>query len=377
MDHPLPLKYRPKNLKQVIGQDVVTTCFTNAFKNERLHHAYILAGIKGSGKTSTARIVAAMENCSKGPTQDPCGECDNCKAIFIGKSNDVREMNAASNRGIDDIRALTKEIQFAGIECRTKYVIIDEAHSLTGHAAEAALKPIEEPPKNVRFILCTTALDSLIDTIRSRCIIHRFNKVHWQPMVENLKKIAKSEGVEYDEAALQIAARAAQGSVRNSLRNLQMLIEAGGGGTITKELASQSLGTIDSNLAFHFIDALIQPDTTKGLKVINRLFRDGKEVGQISESILDHLRRLMLSVYCKHEDMTNLGFTDQDVKKYVHQAGMCGKNDEARTILITRLVGMMIDFQRGVSLNLDPQIMLEKYFLEAVIVKKQVDASDV
>jgi len=151
---PFSLKYRPKKLDDVIGQEVVVQTLKNSFSSKNLHHAYILEGQFGCGKTTVARIMAAMENCESGPTLEPCGKCQNCKEIFNGSSIDIKEIDAASNRGIDDIRDLQKEINFSPINCKSKYIIIDEAHSLTGAAAEAALKMIEEPPPNVRFILC-------------------------------------------------------------------------------------------------------------------------------------------------------------------------------------------------------------------------------
>ena len=242
---PFSLKYRPKKLDDIIGQEVVVQTLKNSFTSKNLHHAYILEGNTGSGKTTIARIMAAMENCEKGLTLEPCGICQNCREIFDGSSIDVKEIDAASNRGIDDIRALQKEIHFSPINCRVKYIILDEAHSLTGVAAESALKMIEEPPSNVRFILCTTEPEALKPTIHGRCINFNFSKISWMELYNHLVNICKLESIQYDDDAIKMMAKASKGSARNSLQNLQTVAEFAGSNKIIADSVSKSLGVID------------------------------------------------------------------------------------------------------------------------------------
>ena len=248
MANPLSVKYRPHTLEDVVGQDVVVQQIRNSFKNNMLHHAYVFCGPYGNGKTTMARIMAAMENCEHGPTLTPCGKCKNCKAIFAGKSIDVKEIDAASNRSIDDIKDLKNETAMATIQARTKYIILDEAHSLTPQAAEAALKLIEEPPPGVRFILATTNPEKLKDTVLSRCIMVNFKKVDWYDIYQNLEKVAKMEGVKVEEEALKIAAKGAKNSVRSSLQNLQKLIQFSDTDIITADDARLCLDFVDEQI---------------------------------------------------------------------------------------------------------------------------------
>jgi len=316
---PLAIKYRPKKLSEVIGQKTTIRAITNAFKAEDLHHAYILAGNMGCGKTTTARVMAATENCINSKVE-PCGECLNCEDIFNGKSLDIKEIDAASNRGIDHIRDLKKEAQFNPVNCRIKYFIIDEAHSLTGHAAEAALKVVEEPPKYVRFVFCTTRLDAIINTIRSRCLLFKFNKVSWSEIYTHLVSIAKQEEVEFEEDALKLAAKAARGSVRDALQNLQSVIAyAGNSEKLTYEAAKDILGVSDERLYFMLFDSIAKVDVTKGMQVINKLLIDGREAKQITEGIEWHLRNLMIMLTCS-KDLDPFGFLEDEIKRFRHQA---------------------------------------------------------
>ena len=366
IDVPLSLKYRPKCLADVIGQDVVVKSLTNAFKSKTLHHAYIFGGKFGCGKTSVARILAAMENNDKGPSMTPDPEATNVKAIFAGKSLDVKEIDAASNRSIDNIRALKEEIRYSPVECRMKYVILDECHSLTGQAAEAALKMIEEPPPHVRFILATTDPHALIKTIHSRCITLKFNKVNWMDMFGHLKMIAEKEGIDFEENALKIAARSADGSVRNSIQNLQTMINFSGGEKLTSDDAQKVLGSIDSNLYFHFIQSIIDIKVPKAMQVVDRLMADGRQVDQILDGLQQHLRNLMIIKTCM-SDFASFGYSEDEAKHYEVQASNCGIE------LIIELIDELVNVNYAITYNLDPQMVLEEYVIKGIVAKKRIE----
>lgn len=365
-DQPLSVKYRPRKLADVMGQDVAVQTLTNAFKSKTLHHAYIFAGKFGSGKTSCARILAAMENCSEGPTLEPCGSCDNCKAIFEGKSLDVKELDAASNRSINDIRALKNESRYNPVNCRVKYFIIDESHSLTPDAVEAMLKMIEEPPPHVRFVLCTTDPHLLKDTIHSRCIVIKFNRIGWTVLHEQVRKVAAAEGLTIDDEALKIAARASSGSARNALQNLQTLVNYAGDRPITLEDARKVLNGGDSSLYFHLIDAVTTVKTPKAMQVVNHLLRDGRQANEVVDGLFEHLRNLMVTQTCG-DDLASFGFSEDEAKRLRYQS------EQAKLGLILAMMKLVGDVSRGLSLNLDPQILLEKFVIESIIEKKKAE----
>jgi DNA polymerase III subunit gamma/tau len=360
----LVTKYRPKKLSDVIGQKVVVKAFTNAFKANNMHHAYILAGNYGTGKTSVARIVAAMDNCEKGRTLEPCLECKNCKEIFSGKSFDVKEIDAASNRGVDDIRQIHRDLYTCPIQCRTKYVIIDEVHSLTGIAAEASLKMIEEPPSFVRFILATTESHRLKSTIHSRCIMWKFNKVNWTEIYSHLDSIAKKEGVKCEEEALKLAARAARGSVRDSLQNLQTMMNYVGDNKITAADAVESLGGVEQRMYFELFDGICAKNPLKCYQSINNILKNGKEAGAVIKDIYSHLDNLLISLVCKN-DLSSFPFSENEIKKYCHQSS------QFKGLSLMKIMNLMNYVNHGLTVNLDPQILLNKFALEAILIVKQ------
>lgn len=363
----LSVKYRPKNLTDLIGQSVVVTSLTNGFKNKTLHHAYIMAGKFGCGKTSAARILAAMENCLEGPTLTPCGKCQNCQEIFAGKSLDVRELDAASNGSIERIREIAKDIRYSPVNCKVKYLIFDEAHRLTGAAAEASLKMIEEPPEGVRFILATTDPHLLKDTIHSRCITFKFHKVNWNEMYDNLKKVVSAEKIDIEENALKLAARTADGSVRNSLVNLQTLVNFAGNSKITLENAKLVLGAIDEKAFFTLVESALEVNTPKGMQTIEELFKDGCAAGEVMNGYLSHLRNLLLAKTCAN-DLSSLGFMEEDAARYKHQSKSCN------TELILQMMNFLEDVSHGLEHNLDPQTLFEKHLIETIIWKKKYEA---
>jgi len=365
-DIPFALKYRPKKLSEVIGQPVVVKAVGNAFKSDTLHHAYLLSGKFGAGKTSVARIMAAMSNCEKSKF-DPCGECDNCKAIFNGNHMDVKELDAASNRGIDDIRDLRRRLSQSPIQGKEKYVILDECHSLTGQAAEAALKLIEEPPKRTRFILCTTDPHKLIDTIHSRCISFAFNKVGWIELFKHLKYIAKEENLDCEENALKACARNAQYSVRNALQNLQAVVNYVAKEKITEEAAKEVLGEIGQKIYFVMMDGIARLNAPKAMKAVNIMFSGGKNSQNVINGLSEHLDNLLKVDMCHDviNEVTEL--TDDELAKYKYQLQTLG---EHANILLIKFIDLLAKVNAGIELNLDPQMMLDRFIAESVLYRK-------
>lgn len=353
-------KYRPKKLADLIGQDSVVKVLTNSIVSGKLHHAYIFAGKFGCGKTSSARIFAASVNGKNGMTLEPDLSDPDIQAIFEGKSHDINEIDAASQRSIDDIRDLKETIRYAPLRSKYRFVIIDEAHRLTGAAAEAALKMIEEPPENVIFILCTTDAERLKDTIHSRCMPLRFNKVAWDQILINLKRVVKGENLDVDESALKIAARMSKGSVRNSLQNLQIMTTFAMGKKITVELAQEALVSVDENKYFDLVDMIVKPDAGEAMRIIDSMLGDGRDVGEVLNGFVGHVRN-MLIIKTAQDTAKLLFLTEEEKKKYTHQA------QSVSISLLLEMLNLIMEINKGISLNLPAQTMLEKFVICSII----------
>jgi DNA polymerase-3 subunit gamma/tau len=366
MSEQLMLKYRPKKFSEVIGQDHIVTTLSNTILGGDMHQTYIFSGPFGDGKTSCARILAASENCEKGRGLDPCGVCKMCSEIFRGESGDVKELNAASNRNIDDIRNLVDFVATRPLHARTKYVILDECHSLTPQAVEAALKMLEEPPEGVRFILCTTDLQKMKLTVHSRCMPFRFSKVSWPHLFDHLKNIAAKEGYVYEEAALRLAAKLAKGSVRNSLNNLQLLKTFSGEKPITQDVAQKALGAVSDNDYFGLVEAILDKDAAAGYKIIQSIFMQGQDVETLVNGLTEHVRNLM--VLCTSQNTAGLVYlSEEEKKRYVHQYARMSIQ------LCVEMIRLLYDVAQGISLNLNPQTLLESYLVQAIMARAKIE----
>jgi len=363
MSNALSIKYRPKKLSEFIGQDHVIRILENSIKNGDLHHAYIFAGVFGTGKTSAARVFAASLNDPSGVTLNPSLDSRLVKSIFDNKSPDVLEIDAASAGSIDGIRDLKNTIQYAPIECRYRFVILDEAHRLSGAAAEGALKMIEEPPPNTIFILATTDPQKLKDTIHSRCMTLRFNKVGWDKISLHLKRVAIAEGYDFDEEALKIAARRSKGSVRNSLQNLQTMHTYAGDKKITSEVALASLSAVDESYYFNLVDAILTPDAGEAMRVITELLEGGRDVGEVLDGLVGHLRSLLVITTCPSTEGL-IFLTEEEKKKFVHQMEKMPKGKAMA--LIIHMIDLLHQVARGIYLNINPQTLLEKFTVESI-----------
>src|SRR5574337_824938 len=240
-------KWRPQSFGEVVGQQHVTETLANAIRTGRVAHAYIFSGARGVGKTTTARILAKALNCAKGPQPEPCNQCDSCKEIAAGTSLDVIEIDAASNRGIDQIRELREMVRYAPASSRYKVVILDEAHMLTDEASNALLKTLEEPPDKVIFVMATTQPEALVDTIRSRAQHFHFRALEFAEITQALEQIAQKEGLQADSGALAVMARSAEGSLRDALSLLEQA-RAYCGANITDAQVRDLLGVVPEEL---------------------------------------------------------------------------------------------------------------------------------
>jgi DNA polymerase III subunit gamma/tau len=353
-------KYRPKKIADLIGQESVNRILTNTIMSGKLHHAYIFCGKFGCGKTSSARIFAASVNGKGGMTLTPDLNDPDIQAIFEGRSVDVMEIDAGSKGTIDGIRDLKEAIRYSPITLKYRFVIIDEAHRLTGQAAEAALKMIEEPPPNCIFILCTTNAEDLKDTIHSRCMPLRFNKVSWDQLYINLVRVAKAENLDFDEAALRIAAKLSKGSVRNSLQNLQTMLTFANGLKLSAELAQQSLAAVDENKYFDIVDMIVKPDAGEAMRIIDHILGDGREVGEVLDGLVGHIRTLLVIRTAK--DTSKLLFlTEEEKKRFAVQS------QSTSVPLLIQMIDLLGEVMRGISLNINPQTMLEKFVVCSII----------
>ncbi|MBN2789035.1 MAG: DNA polymerase III subunit gamma/tau [Candidatus Delongbacteria bacterium] len=286
-------KYRPLNFEDVIGQEHVTTTLINAINNNKVHHAYIFTGPRGVGKTTVSRILSKALNCETGITPKPCGVCKNCKEIDLGNSLDVKEIDGASNRGIDEIRDLRDDIKFAPASCRKKIYIIDEVHMLTNQAFNALLKTLEEPPAHAIFIFATTEINEVPATILSRCQRHDFKRVSSEITSRSLKEICKAENVKIDDESLLLIARSGDGSVRDSQSVLDQVI-AYCGNDITIDKFSEALGVPKIDIYFDLLDIVHEKNTGKLLEYIDRINSDGINLVSYIKGILEFFRNMLV-----------------------------------------------------------------------------------
>lgn len=289
-------KYRPSIFADVIGQEHVTTPLSNALESGKIHHAYLLSGPRGCGKTSSARIMARSLNCEKGPTPNPCGICQSCKDLVANGpgSLDVIELDAATHGLVDDARDLRDKAFFAPVSSRYKIYIIDEAHQLGPGAANALLKVVEEPPAHVLFIFATTEPDKLISTIRSRTHHYPFRLVPPAILNSHLEKICASEGIKVAKGVISLVVRASGGSVRDSLSILGQLLAGAGSDGVTYEIAVALLGYTDSALIDEAIDAISAQDSASLFTTIDRVIESGQDPKRFASDLLERMRDLII-----------------------------------------------------------------------------------
>lgn len=293
---PLYRKYRPQTFKDLVGQEAISQTLTNAILHKRVAHAYLFTGPRGTGKTSSARILAKSLNCEKGPTPEPCGVCSSCVDITSGNALDVIEIDAASNRSVEDARDLIDRVQFAPVSGRYKVYIIDEVHMLTPQAFNTLLKTLEEPPPNLVFVLATTEIHKVLETIISRCQRFDFRRISQDAMVERLASIAKVENITISKEALNLIARRSAGGLRDALGLLdQISVLSYGGQSIEIKEVLSLIGALPEDMLLNISVAIANRDGSGLLKLINDLMELGSEPLQIVKELTIHFRNLLIA----------------------------------------------------------------------------------
>ena len=344
-------KYRPQTFAEVVGQEAVVRTLTNAIDQGKVRQAYLFAGPRGTGKTSLARILAKAVNCAHGPTPTPDGTCHACVAIANGTSLDVIEMDAASQRGIDDIRDIRERVVLQPVEGQYKVYILDEAHQLTDAAWNALLKLIEEPPPHLMFVFCTTELQKVLPTVRSRCQTFVFQRPRLPDLVRKLRLIADGEQIDVPDAALALIARGGRGAYRDAESTLDQLAAATGG-TITVQDVLQLLGAVEDEVLFRLCDMVAAGETAEALLFLEELSAQGQDLGRLVTDLLEHLRHLLL-VQHMNEVPDSLPVTDETRERLREQANQL----PAATVLrLIDLLAVAVDDMRQGG---DPRLPLE------------------
>jgi DNA polymerase III subunit gamma/tau len=348
-------RWRPRRFGGIVGQEPVVRTLRRAIEMDRVSHAYLFSGPRGTGKTSTAKVLAMGLNCEKGPTPEPDGTCQSCRAIVSNSSMDVLEMDAASNRGIDEIRDLRDKVNLAPVAGRMKVYIIDEVHMLTAEAFNALLKMLEEPPEHVIFVLATTEKHKVLPTIISRCQSFDFRRPSIETLTEKLREISDAEGIEVEPEALTVIARQGRGSFRDAEGLLDQL-SSFAEGRITASMVRELLGGVGPESLIETTYALHERRAADALRIVDRLSGEGKDLGQFVGELLAHLRNLMLLPYAPEVALAEVGAEERP--QLEEQA------NAVPTAEVVRLIEALDDAVSLMRRGADPKLELELVFVK-------------
>src|SRR5690242_16844372 len=351
-------KWRPQAFADLVGQSHVTETLANAIRNNRVAHAYIFSGARGVGKTTAARILAKALNCVNGPTAEPCGVCDSCKEIAAGTSLDVIEIDAASNRGIDQIRELREMVRYAPAASRSKVVILDEAHMLTGEASNALLKTLEEPPDRVVFVMATTQPEDLADTIRSRSQHFHFRALTFAEITGRLEEIAKKENLKIEPGALAVIARMAEGSLRDALSLLEQA-RAYCGEVIPDKEVRELLGVVPEDSLNELVAAIAEGSAERALGLVHTFQKDGRNLQHFCREAIRHMRNLLIARVCGAD--SDLIAATADQRPALAKAAAAFSEED-----LTRFFQILLQTDDDLRRKPDPRVHLEMGLLRLI-----------
>jgi DNA polymerase-3 subunit gamma/tau len=351
-------KFRPQTFAEIVGQQHVVRTLENAIRTGRVAHAYIFSGARGVGKTTTARILAKALNCVKGPTTEPCNECSSCREITAGNSLDVLEIDAASNRGIDQVRELREMVRYAPAGSRHKVVILDEAHMLTTEASNALLKTLEEPPDRVIFVMATTEPERLVDTIRSRAQHFHFRALSFTEIIRALESITAQEKVAAEPGALAVIARAADGSLRDGLSLLEQAL-AYCGDRVTEVQVREILGVVATGVMDELTASVEARSATRVLALVHQLLAEGQNLQQFCREAIAHFRNLLVARVCG-ADSDLIAAAPEERERLTRAAAQFTEED------LTRFFQILLHTEDDVRRKPDPRLHLEMGLLRLV-----------
>lgn len=354
-------KYRPQNFSEIIGQEHVVQTLTNAISSGMISHAYLFSGPKGSGKTTVARLLAKAVNCENLSDSEPCNKCSSCKEIVAGNAVDLIEIDAASHRGIDEIRDLREGIRFSPVRLKYKVFVIDECHQLTKDAANALLKTLEEPPAHAIFILATTEPQKMIPTIISRCQRFDFRRLKVPEIIEKLQLISKKEKIKFEKEALSLIAINSRGSFRDAESLMDKCISfSGKKDIITTEDVKQLLGIVETKEVSRLIDSISEKNSKEALISLNKTIENGVDIQEFTKALIHYLRQsLLFKINPDSQDSIFSGLTKEELKKLKEQ----GKKFEIEDI--QEILDLFLEAEGKIRYASIPQLPLEMAIIES------------